>query len=170
MCEELIALVKRGIAFNTDQNRVRIPLDQFTLEADIAHAAARRAEDALALRGAAGIEASDEVLEQRGLFGSTTYVLLYLDSPDPKFVPAAQAQVTSAMIGNRSGEHRAQVIVRTLPEVDGSGGWAGVGRRIAADFGLSEEDVHSFGLGHARTILSELLGYRDTDVLFQYLT
>ena len=170
MSEELVALVKRGIVFNNDQDRVQIPLDQATLEADIARAASQRAEDALALRAVAGMLASDEVLEQRGLFGSTTYVLLHLDAPDPRYVPAAQAQVTSAMIGNRSGEHRAQVILRNLSEVEGSGVWAEVGRRIAADFGLNEDDVHSFGLGHARTILSELLGYRDTDVMFRYLT
>ena len=62
------------------------------------------------------------------------------------------------------------MIVRELSEVDGSGGWAGVGGRLAADFGLNDDDVHSFGLGDARTILSELLGYRDTDLMFQYPT
>jgi hypothetical protein len=170
MCEELIALVKRGVAFNNDQDRVQIPLDQATLESNIARAASRRADDALALRAVAGMVESDEVLEQRGLFGSTTYVLLYLDTPDKRYVPAAQAQITRAMIGNRSGAHRAQVIVRSLSDVEKTGSWADIGSRIAADFGLNDDDVHSFGLGRARTILSELLGYRDTDVAFQYPT
>ena len=66
MVEELIALVKRGVAFNNDQDRVLIPLDQATLEENIANAASRRAEDAHALRAVAGIKASEEALEQRG--------------------------------------------------------------------------------------------------------
>jgi hypothetical protein len=167
---ELTWAFQQAAKFNEHQRRVLVRLEQDELERRFAEASARMASDALELMSVLGLEVSEDELRKRGLRGSTTYVVIHLDRPDPHWVPAANATITAATVANGSGEHSAAVHLIASEDPDPHGGlsFAAVRAAFADRFGFDPTDVERMTYGAAIETLAELLGYRSSEVRFEY--
>ncbi|MHB8245137.1 MAG: hypothetical protein ACYDGN_07230 [Acidimicrobiales bacterium] len=167
---ELTWVFQQSAKFNERQRRVPVKLDREVLERLIGASSARMASDALELMSALGLEISDDDLAKRGIRGSTTCVVVRLDSPDPHWVPGAHATVTAAVIPNDSGEHTAVVHVVAPDEAnpDRGKGFDDMRSAFTTRFGIDPADADRMTYGAAINTLAELLAYRTSEVRFQY--
>jgi hypothetical protein len=165
---ELTWVFQQAARFNDTQLRIPVRLERENLEAFVAASSVRTASDAMALATALGL--SDEHFGSGGLLGSTTYVVIKLDTPDPHWVPAAHAIVTVASIANETGEHTAVV---HLIDPDGANPLAGASfaeatQAFSDHFEIDPASVDRMTSGVATSVLPELLGHRSSEVRFEY--
>jgi hypothetical protein len=168
--QELLWVFQQTARFNEHQRPVLVKLDAEGLSAAIAATSARVADDALQLKTALGVEISDDDLRKRGLTGSKTCVVLHLDKPDPHWVPAARATIMAAIVANDSGEHTAEVLLLAPEGANPFGGasFDEVRTAFADHFGVDPTGVGRMTHGVAIYTLAELLGYRTSEVRFEY--
>jgi hypothetical protein len=167
---ELLWVFQQTAQFNEHQRRVMVKLGEEELSAAIAATSTRTARDALTFMSATEFEISEDDLRKRGLEGSKTCVAVHLDKPDPHWVPAAHATLTSATVANESGEHTAEVTLLSSEEVNPFRGasFNEVRTAFADRFGVDPTDVDRMTHGVAINTLAELLGHRTSEVRFEY--
>jgi hypothetical protein len=167
---ELLWVFQQTARFNEHQQRVLIKLDKQSLETAIAATSTRVANDALHLKSALQVETTEEDLRNRGLRGSKTCLVLHLDNPDPHWVPAAHATIMSTTVANDSGEHSAEVILLASEDANPFTGpsFDEVRTAFANQFGVDPAGVDRMTYGVAINTLAELLGYRTSEVQFEY--
>lgn len=167
---ELTWVFQQAAKANEHQRRVLVKLDGDVLRDLIAASSVRMAADAMELRSALAWVVSDEDLLKQGLLGSETCVLIHLDTPDPHWIPAAHASIMATTVGNASGQHTAAV---QLIEPDDANpatgkGWDEVRSAFAERFGIDPTAVDHMAGGGAIDTLAKLLGYRTSEVRFEY--
>jgi len=161
---ELAWLSKRAHAFNDLQDRVAITMEEPFLQDALTEATQRAAEDAARLGAALTIEGVDNATAGPPM-GRTTYLVLFLEEPNQRFVPGAFATVMWTYVTNDTGEFEAHIRVRPSSERNASiPTWTS----IAPFFGLDPALDLNGGYGEARSVLSKLLGYCESEVSFQY--
>jgi hypothetical protein len=167
---ELAWLSNHATAFNEQQDRVDVVLEQDFLHEHLNEAVRRAGEDAALLETALATVGRTDLPSDRPT-GLTTYLALFLDEPTPGFVPGAHGFVVAATVGNDSGEFSAAVRVGTLQEYHelfDPGGWEKYRTTTASLFGIDPDDVDSVGDGMALSALAPRLGYRMSDLTFRY--
>jgi hypothetical protein len=167
---ELTWAFQQVAKFNEHQRRILVRLEQDELERRIAEVVARTASDAMELMSAVGLDVSEDDLTKRGLRGSTTCVVIHLDKSDPHWVPAAHATITAATVPNSSGEHMAAVhlIAPEDPDPHRGTSLAAVRAAFADRFEIDPTAIDRMTYGAAIETLAVLLGYRSSEVRFQY--
>jgi hypothetical protein len=167
---ELTWVFQQAARFNDNQLRVHVSLQKEVIEALIATSSTRVANDAHELLTTLEVDLADDELRQRGLLGSSTCVVIQLDTPDPHWVPAAHATVTTAMIANDSGEHTAVVQMIDPHDANAHEGasFAELRSAFADRFAIDLADVDRVTYGAAINVLAELLGHRSSEVRFEY--
>jgi hypothetical protein len=170
---ELAWLSKQAASFNEQQDRVTVLLTEQFLR-DALEAAVRRADEDAA-RIAVALTEADETLDyaETRVPGRTTYVALFLDGPTPGFVPGAHATVITAHVDNDSGVFSTDLRLFPFDERENvfrGSSWDDAFRAVATLFDLDPGGVHSFGDGLARSVLAKMLGYRESELSFQYGT
>jgi hypothetical protein len=170
---ELAWLSKQAASFNEQQDRVTVVLTEQFLR-DALEAAVRRAgEDAAHI--AAALAAVDDTLDyaETRVLGRTTYLALFLDEPTPGFVPGAHATVISTHVDNDQGVFSTGLRFLPFEERDNlfrGSSWEDAFGAVASLFDIDPAGVHGFGNGLARSVVSQMLGYRESELSFQYGT
>ena len=170
---ELAWLSKLVASFNEQQDRITVILTEQFLR-DALGAAVQRAGDDAA-RMAEALAEADGTLDYAGTraLGRTTYLALFLDQATPGFVPGAHATVISTHVDNDRGVFSTNVRVVPSDERDNiflGSSWDHAFHAVAALFDIDPADVHSFGDGLARSVLAKMLGYRESELSFEYRT